>query len=84
MRNVTIEIQTAENTYQALDMYEGATITLNCISNLLSSVADITCSVSQTIKVPHTVTNDRILDMATSPSYESSMTYRKVPVPLSG
>lgn len=79
MRNVTIEIQTAENTYQALDMYEGATITLNCISNLLSSVADITCSVSQTIKVPHTVTNDRILDMATSPSYESSMTYRKVP-----
>ena len=79
MRNVTIEIQNAEKIYQALDMYEGATITLNCISNLLSSVADITCSVSQTIKVPHTVTNDRILDMATSPSYDSTMTYRKVP-----
>lgn len=79
MRNVTIEIQTDDNTYEALDLYEGATITLNCISNLMSSVADITCSVSQTIKVPHTVDNDRILDLATSPSYESTMTYRKIP-----
>lgn len=63
--------------YEPLDLLKDENITLNLISNILSSLEDITCSVSQTIKVPHTVRNDRLLDLAKVPSHDSSVAYKK-------
>lgn len=78
MRNdISIELMAAKSTYEPLDLSPDENITLNFISNILSSIEDITCSVSQTIKVPHTVRNDRLLDLAKVPSHDSQVAYKK-------
>ncbi len=81
MRNeITIEIETNSTThaYEPLDLSRDTTISFEFLSNLMSSIDSITCSSSYTLKVPHTLNNDRILDLAKVPSYDSKQRYRKI------
>lgn len=53
------------------DTYRDESISLNFNSSLLGDISSITCSVSQTITLPRTATNDAIFSMAIYPSADS-------------
>lgn len=77
MSRVVIEVETSRDVFEPLDLARDAEVTLNFKSNLLSRLSDITRGVSQTVKIPRTVRNDRILDLAGVPQYDSVMTHVK-------
>lgn len=58
------------------DMRQDTALTLNFNSSLLSDISSIRCNGSQTIKLPRTVNNDSIFDLALQPSHDSTMTHR--------
>lgn len=80
MRNdVVIEVEIGEGyPSEQLDLDPKQAITLEYKSNLLSSIENITCSSSYTIKVPHTRRNDNCLHFAKVPSFNSRQLYRKI------
>lgn len=79
MKNdIIIEVESSPNNYEPLDLDPKQSITLEWTSNILSSIEDITCSSTYTIEVPHTVTNDRVLQLAKVPSFESNKRYKKI------
>ena len=53
------------------DTYRDESMSLNFNSSLLGDISSITCSVSQTITLPRTATNDAIFSMAIYPSADS-------------
>lgn len=84
-KDIVIEVVTSEpnsGTYgkhwESLDTYADQQITLQFISNLLTGVESITSSSTLSVKLPRTVRNDRIFDLATRPQHQSSMTHRKI------
>lgn len=54
-----------------VDTYQDTAVTLNFNSSLLGDISSIKCSVSQTITLPRTETNDAIFSMAIYPSSDS-------------
>ena len=81
MRNeVIIEIESYAGwgNYEPLDLDPKQSITLEYRSNLLSSIENITCSSSYTIKVPHTIRNDKLLQLAKVPSFDCKQLYKKI------
>lgn len=62
---------------EALDMEPGTKVTLNFKSNLLGELSKITASNSQTVKVPKTSRNRRLLDNPTAPAYDSTFRYKR-------
>lgn len=62
---------------EILDMEEGTKVTLNYKSNLLGELSKITASNSQTVKVPKTLRNRRLLDDPTAPAYDSTFRYKR-------
>lgn len=61
---------------QQVELSQDTNITLNFNSTMLSDIGQIKTDNSQTIRLPRTPTNDRIFDLALSPSHESSRTHR--------
>lgn len=58
------------------DTFRDTAITLNFNSSLLSDIGQLKSDISQTIRLPRTIGNDIIFDLALLPSYESDKTYR--------
>lgn len=58
---------------QAVDLMPDTSFTLNYNSSILDDIGGIKCNGSQTITLPRTLNNDRIMDMALLPSYDSSV-----------
>lgn len=54
-----------------VDTYQDTAVTLSFNSSLLGDISSIKCSVSQTITLPRTETNDAIFSMAIYPSSDS-------------
>lgn len=83
-KNIDIEVKVPQRQYEyiyvweRLDIYQDQKMTIQFISNLLSGVENITSSSTLSVKLPRTVKNERIFDLATRPQYESSMTHRKI------
>ena len=83
-KDIVIEVKTPSRQYagvenwEHLDTYADQKITLQFISNLLTGVESITSSSTLSVKLPRTVRNDRIFDLATRPQHQSSMTHRKI------
>lgn len=83
-KSIDIEVKVPQKQYEyltmweRLDIYQDQNITIQFISNLLSGVENITSSSTLSVKLPRTVKNERIFDLATRPQYESSMTHRKI------
>ena len=82
MKNdIVIEIENLSGKilkYEPLDLEKNLAVSLEYRSNMLTSIENITCSSSYTIKVPHTANNDSILDLAKMPSHNSEQLYRKI------
>lgn len=57
----------------------GISFTLDYVSNILSDIGSITSSRSFTIKLPRTIHNDKVLDLAVVPQYESRSRYKYLP-----
>lgn len=64
--------------WERVDTYTDQKMTLQYISNLLTGVDTITSSSTLSVKLPRTVHNESIFDLATRPQYPSSMTHRKM------
>jgi hypothetical protein len=62
---------------ELVDIAEGTKITLNYKSNIFGDISKITASNSQTIKLPKTTRNCRILDNPTAPAYNSRFRYKR-------
>lgn len=83
-KDIVIEVMTPSKQYEyvenweRLDTYQDQKMTLQYISNLLTGVESITSSSTLSVKLPRTVRNERILDLATRPQYDSAMTHRKI------
>ena len=83
-KDIVIEVKTPSKQYEyvdfweRLDTYQDQKMTLQYISNLLTGIDSITSSSSLSIKLPRTVHNERIFDLATRPQYDSAMTHRKI------
>ena len=58
---------------QRVDLSESTQITLNFNSNIFSDITKIITSNSQTIKLPKTLNNLRIMDCADVPTYQSKV-----------
>lgn len=54
------------------DTYRDASVTLDFNSSILGDISSIKCSASKTIRLPKTLNNDAIFDLAHMPSHESS------------
>lgn len=79
MKNdLIIEVKVNNWKFKKLDLDKKQAITIEYVSNLLSSIEDITCSSSYTIKIPHTVNNDEIMQLAKVPSFDSGQLYKKI------
>lgn len=65
--------------YHYLDMHPTQAVTLNFGSGILGGVSEIKASGSLTIKLPRTVRNDRLFDLAMRPQYESLRPYGTIP-----
>lgn len=83
-KDIVIEVMTPSKQYEYvenwehLDTYQDQKMTLQYISNLLTGVESITSSSTLSVKLPRTVRNERIFDLATRPQYNSTMTHRKI------
>ena len=83
-KDIVIEVMTPSKQYEyvenweRLDTYQDQKMTLQYISNLLTGVESITSSSTLSVKLPRTVRNERIFDLATRPQYNSTMTHRKI------
>jgi len=64
--------------WQLLDV-GNLSLTLDYISNILSDIGSITSSRTFTVKLPRTVHNDKVLDLAVVPQYESNSRYKYLP-----
>ena len=64
--------------WQLLDV-GNLSLTLDYISNILSDIGSITSSHTFTVKLPRTVHNDKVLDLAVVPQYESNSRYKYLP-----
>lgn len=64
---------------QRVDLSQDENITLNFNSSMLSDIGQLKTDCSQTIKLPRTITNDRIFDMALAPSFDSVKSHRYMP-----
>lgn len=64
--------------WQLLDV-GNLSLTLDYISNILSDIGSITSSRTFTVKLPRTVHNDKVLDLAVVPQYESRSRYKYLP-----
>lgn len=64
---------------ERVDMYPDTSTTLNFKSNIFGDISKITSSNSQTIKLPKTPRNRRILENATAPSVLTSFPYKQHP-----
>lgn len=62
---------------ELVDIAEGTKITLNYKSNIFGDISKITASNSQTVKLPKTTRNCRILDNPTAPAYNSRFRYKR-------
>lgn len=62
---------------ELVDIVEGTKITLNFKSNIFGDISKITASNSQTVKLPKTTRNCRILDNPTAPAYNSRFRYKR-------
>lgn len=80
-KNIVIEVVTSETygkVWEQVDTYQDQQMTIQHISNLLTGVDSITASSTLSVKLPRTVRNDRVFDLATRPQHPSSMTHRKI------
>ena len=78
---IVIEVVTSETygkVWEQVDTYQDQQMTIQHISNLLTVVDSITASSTLSVKLPRTVRNDRVFDLATRPQHPSSMTHRKI------
>ena len=64
---------------ESLDLATDTQVTLNFKSNILGAIDKIVASNSQTIRVPKTTRNRRILDNPTAPAYSSRYRYKRLP-----
>lgn len=62
---------------ELVDLADGTKITLNYKSNIFGDVSKITASNSQTIQLPKTTRNRRILDNPTAVAYNSDFRYTR-------
>lgn len=62
---------------QLVDLSDSTKITLNFKSNIFGDISKITASNSQTIQLPKTTRNRRILDNPTAPAYYSQARYKR-------
>lgn len=62
---------------ELVDLADNTAITLNYKSNIFGDVSKITSSNSQTIRLPKTTNNRRILDNPTAPAYYSQFRYKR-------
>lgn len=83
-KDIAIEVKAPSNQYEyldaweRLDTYQDQQMTLQFINNMLTSIDSITSSSTLSVKLPRTVNNERIFDLATRPQYNSNMTHRKI------
>lgn len=62
---------------ELVDLADGTNITLNYKSNIFGDISKITASNSQTIQLPKTTRNRRILDNPTAVAYNSDFRYTR-------
>lgn len=83
-KDIVIEVMTPSKQYEyvenweRLDTYQDQKMTLQYINNLLTGIDSITSSSTLSVKLPRTVRNERIFDLATRPQFDSTMTHRKI------
>lgn len=53
--------------------------TIDYVSNILSDIGSISSSRTYTVSLPRTVNNDKVLDLAVVPQYESRSRYKYLP-----
>lgn len=83
-KDITIEVLVPSKEYEytsfweKIDTYKDQKLTLQFVSNLLTGVEKITSSSTLSVKLPRTVHNERVFDLATRPQFDSVMTHRKI------
>lgn len=81
-KDIVIEVLTQEidetRFWETLDTFKDQEMTFQFISNILTGIDSITSSSTLSVKIPRTVKNERVMDFATRPQYESTMTHRKI------
>lgn len=64
---------------QRVDVYDNTSVSLNFNSSVWSDVGSIVCNGSQSIRLPRTINNDIIFELATRPDKDSSATHAVLP-----